>query len=100
MTYKEVIELGFKRREGNCQGYLDEHGYPWFWASIKLDKRHEILWEAENKNVYLNKYEKDGYTIMEKWDIKDIELLKNIIRMFSKSGLPPEPIKIDYSLYC
>jgi site-specific recombinase len=84
MKYKELIDLGFKHIEDSDPQWLNEYGYEYFHVEYKLDKRHCIDWDVQKQTCRLMKFEKDGFSIMEQWVINDLELLKNIIRIFGK----------------
>lgn len=88
MKYKEVIDLGFKHiEEGNDPQWLNEYGYEYFRVELKLDKRHYIDWDVQEQ--YCEVITLDGpkeCNVLQRWKITDIELLKEIIRVFGKQA--------------
>lgn len=63
MTYKEYIDLGFKRTDWNDAVSLKETGYGGFFLSYKLNKKAfiEVDWQELNKpKLYVLK--RDNFT--------------------------------------
>jgi hypothetical protein len=89
MKYDELIKLGFKRIDENDKVWFNEFGYEYFRLELKLSKRHYIDWDIQKQTcevVHCNR----EHDILSRWEVDNIELLKNIINLFGK--LKDEPI--------
>jgi hypothetical protein len=87
MTYKTILELGFERLEMTDNVHFEYYGWHSFLLSYKLGKRHELIWEpTEPTKVRLNRYKPDGYNIIGKWEIYDLETVQELVRMFGKTN--------------
>lgn len=58
IDYEELMALGAKRHEGNCSIWEKQHGYPYFFVTLKLAKRVSIEWSPEDKRAILTKIDK------------------------------------------
>lgn len=94
MTYKELIDLGFIHIEDHCEQWKNQYGYEYFRVEFWIEKRLNFDWDVQSQKVTMYSYEKDGHSIKEKWDVPDLETLKNLIRVLSK-GKPSKNYEKD-----
>jgi hypothetical protein len=83
VKYKELIDLGFKHIEDHDPVWKNEFGYDYFRVEYKLDKRHHIDWDVQKQTCEVITTNKD-HDVLNRWEVKDLSLLKNIIAMFTK----------------
>ena len=82
VRYKTLIDLGFKRFEGNDTVWFNQYGYEWFWLELKLTKRIHVFWCPEDKKLILRRTNKKD-DILAKHTIKSLKELKSCIQFFS-----------------
>ena len=83
MKYNDLIELGFKREDYSDNVHFREFGFQAFHVSRKLGRRHEMFWDIiDRDSVVLYRYEKDGCTIAKRWEIEDLDTVRQLVEMF------------------
>jgi hypothetical protein len=83
MNYSELIELGFKRTDAFDEVHLRRYGFPAFFLTYDISKRHQLYWTVlERDQVTLYKCKSDGCSVQDIWLIKDIQVVADLIRMF------------------
>jgi hypothetical protein len=83
MNYSELIQLGFKRTDAFDEVHLRRYGFPAFFLTYDISKRHQLYWTVLKKGqVTLYKCKADGCTIQDTLIIEDIKTVGELIRMF------------------
>lgn len=85
VAYKTLIDLGFKRFEGNDQVWFNKYGYDWFWLELKLTKRIHVFWCPEEKKIILRRTNKNE-DILAEHTIRSMKELKCCIEFFKSKA--------------
>jgi len=81
IKYKDVIELGFKRKELDDDVFVSQHGYGWFIVTKKLSKTLYLDWDCADRTVTLIRNKKSN--ILSRLPIKNLDNLKDINSFFT-----------------
>lgn len=94
INYKEVIDLGFKRKDlGNDSVFFNQYGFEWFIVIMKLKKGIYAEWDCTTKEVELVHYEKEN--VIGRMPIVDLEHLKKMITFFKGE----KKVETNYQTY-
>lgn len=88
MTYKEVIDRGFKRKEGDDSVFRDEKGYDWFWAEKTMLKTRKIkiylYWDCDTHEVHQIRMNRADGKILGRLKVRDVESLDKVLAFWGK----------------
>lgn len=81
INYQNLIDLGFKRTDLNCDVHFNQYGYHGFVLDKKIYKKIEVSWESENRTLELRRMGSNG-DILSRKPINDLRELKEWIAFF------------------
>lgn len=84
ITYKEVIDLGFKREDIHDEIYFNQHGHDWFVVTLKLHKNFYLNWDNDEGTVELIRWKPKSGDILGRLPLFSIEEIKEMIEFFRK----------------
>lgn len=84
ITYKEVMEIGFVRKEQSDSIFRDQHGYDWFLVQKKLAKGFYLSWDCEERTVELVRWNPKTGDILGRLPMFSVDEIKEMIEFFRK----------------
>lgn len=84
ITYKQAIDLGFKRQDQHDSVFFDDNGYDWFLVTMKLAKRVELDWDCQTHDVTMYRYDRDA-NVKGMIPLENIESVKEMIDFYKKT---------------
>lgn len=88
--YKDVLELGFIRKDLNDDIFFNQYGFGWFIVTFKINKNLYLDWDCNTHEVTLIRNNKGD--IMNKIIIEDLETLKKIISFYNEKNTKKESV--------
>ncbi|WP_422858787.1 hypothetical protein ACOKFD_15720 [Flagellimonas sp. S174] len=82
IRYKDVIDLGFIRKNSNDNVFISEYGYDWFWCEKKLYKKISAVWDCETHKVEIRMNADEG-RIIARHEVSGLNELKNWIKLLT-----------------
>ena len=80
--YKDLLDLGFKRKEMSDEIFFNRYGFNWFLFRYKLDKRRWLEWDCNTREVRMVSYNKKG-VIKNKSYMRTIEEITRLIFIYT-----------------
>ena len=81
-NYKDLLDLGFKRKEMSDEIFFNRYGFNWFLFRYKLDKRIWLEWDCNSREVRMVCYSKKG-VIKNKSYMRTIEEITRLIFIYT-----------------
>lgn len=84
INYKDVMDLGFKRKELHDPLFFNQYGFEWFIVQLKLNDTLTLSWDCNSRVVILRRMKKsDIKNILE---IKDLKTLQGVVKFFTENN--------------
>lgn len=85
MTYREIMNLGFKEEFLSDSIFFDQHGFDYTIITKKMTKTIFLSWHKETKRAWLVHIDspKTG-NIIGKIPVTSLQQMESIIKFFSK----------------
>ncbi len=80
MRYKELINAGFERKEGNCSVWKETHGYKWFWLEKDITSEMNYYWCPSDKKLELIFHKEGKIKSRRQITDKEFEILEEVFR--------------------
>lgn len=84
ILYKDVVDLGFQRKEQNDSVFFNQYGFNYYLMNKKLDKKITAEWDINERTVRIIRCNKTG-DILGQIDVANLEELKKYIEFFKDS---------------
>ena len=82
ITYKQCVDLGFKRTNENDSQWFNQYGYDWFLVEKYINKHLYFSWDCETRFVDLIRHNKEC-DILGKIPVRNLQHLKELIHFFT-----------------
>lgn len=86
INYKDVIDLGFERKNETDDVFFNEYGFKWFIVEMILTKHILASWDCNSRLVELLRVD-DG-KILGHMPIENLQHLKDMLAFYGKYTQP------------
>jgi hypothetical protein len=86
ILYKDVLELGFQRKEQNDSVFFNQYGFNYYLMNKKLDKKITAEWDINKRTVRIIRCNKHG-DVLGQINVNNLNELKMYIKFFKNNGV-------------